>query len=428
MTSWRPAVGDLRTPLLRNAAYLSANEFAGAGLGLAFWILAAFLLDDATVGLGTAIVTVGALAAIVASLGFTVALVRFVPSAGERRGAYVATALEITLAASVATAAVYLALAPLITPALAPALASPADGAVFVLFASGWAVSIVLDAAFVGAGSARPVLARGALAGLVRIALLATLAGAPAGPQVLPLAWGAALWIANGLGAVLARRTAAFGRAAWGVDLGAAREMATFAAANHAATLLAGALGQVLPVLILHRVGTAEVAYFYIAWMVSNLLVLLPAAVQTSVLAEASRAMARAREHVTRGLLWTYVVLGPATALAYVLAPWILGLFGAGYAGATDLLRVLLLSGLLHAFNAAYMTRLRLENRLLPLVGLSATSLAVALAGTVVLLPSHGLAGAGIGVLLGQATYVPFALRGLQDLRRAPPVASPAGD
>src|SRR5439155_22968013 len=74
--AWRE---KLRTPVVRNAVYLILTEAVGAGLGLAFWSVAARLFVDRDLGLGAVLITSATLLAILSTLGFNVSLVRFLP-------------------------------------------------------------------------------------------------------------------------------------------------------------------------------------------------------------------------------------------------------------------------------------------------------------------------------------------------------------
>ena len=420
-------LANLRTPLLQNAFYLTLNDGIGAIFGLAFWILAARILPTQEVGLGIAMIGIGILLSTVASLGFTVALVRFVPGAGTRTGAFVGTGLSLTLGTSIAVSGVFLVGAPYWTPGLAGALATPWQGLLFLGFVTGWTGFVVLDAAFVGVGAAKRVLQRGVFANGLRLALLAAVGVSVGTALAIPAVYGVALWAGILLGVGIALRTRAFGTIRWRVDRTVARDMARYAMGNHAVTLLGATVGLLLPTIVLHELGPDDAAYFYIAWQISNMLNLLPAAIQTSVLAESSRREEKTREHTRTGLLWTYALLLPATAATFGLASVLLAIFQEGYTAATPLLQVLLLNGLVQAFNGAYSTRLRVERRLAPLIALTAGFAAVALGGAYALMPSLGLAGAGLSILAAQIGYAAFAAFGMWDYRHRPRGPVPEG-
>src|SRR5207247_799918 len=60
--------------------YLIASEAVGAGLGLAFWAVAARLFpNDADLGVGAILITGATLLATLSTLGFNFSLIRFLP-------------------------------------------------------------------------------------------------------------------------------------------------------------------------------------------------------------------------------------------------------------------------------------------------------------------------------------------------------------
>jgi len=409
---------DLRSPLMRNAAYLSVNEGIGAVFGLVFWVLAARLLSAGEVGIGTAIIGVGVLLSAIAQFGFPTALIRYAPAAGPRTAAFVDTALLLGLGLSLAVSGVFLAGAALWAPGLAASLATPAQGVLFLGFVAGWTVFVILDAALIGIGAAKRVLQRGAVTNVLKLGLLVPFVLLAGTGLSIPASFGLALWCGTAIGILVVVRTNAFGRMRWRIDRGAAREMARFAAGNQTAVLLASCVALLLPVITLHAIGPEAAAFFYVAWQISNLLNLLPASVQLSVLAEASRDERRMEEHTRTGLLWTYAVLAPAALVGILLAPFLLSAFHESYATAAVLLQLLLVNGLVQAFNGAYTTRLRVERRLAPLIALNAGFVAAAIGGSYALMPRFGLTGVGVAILAAQVGFAGFAVVGLWDYRR----------
>jgi O-antigen/teichoic acid export membrane protein len=100
-----------------------------------------------------------------------------------------------------------------------------------------------------------------------------------------------------------------------------------------------------------------------------------------------------------------YVVLVPSVLLLFVAARPLLAVFGTEYANAgTTALQLLALSGLFAGFNYVADTVLNAKRHMRAYVFVNLVGSACAVAGPVALV-GHGLAGVGLGWLLGQAGY-----------------------
>ena len=100
--------GDLRTPLYKNAIYLMANTILASVLGFLFWIAVARNYAPHEVGLAAAIIPIMGFIAMLSSLGFGQALVRFLPSAKERSRVMINSCLTISGAATVLISLLFL--------------------------------------------------------------------------------------------------------------------------------------------------------------------------------------------------------------------------------------------------------------------------------------------------------------------------------
>ena len=219
------------------------------------------------------------------------------------------------------------------------------------------------------------------------------------------------------MGLALAARTVpAIARLRSSLNRKAVREMVRFALTNHLANV-AGALPPLLlPVLILHLLSARDVAYSYVARVVANLLYLIPVSIHTAVLAESARDEKLAERHARRGILWTYALLLPALGGLLAAAGTALTFFRPEYITALPLLDLLGFASLFLALNVAYITRLRLEQRMAPLLPIYLGTATAVLVGADLLLPLLGLAGIGVAFLITQAGASAFSVLGL--LRR----------
>jgi Na+-driven multidrug efflux pump len=115
----------------------------------------------------------------------------------------------------------------------------------------------------------------------------------------------------------------------------------------------------------------------------------------------------------------TAALVLPAIALVIVLAPTALGFLGADYAAeGTLLLRLLALAAAFRAVNVLFLSLARAHRRVHQIVVVQATTCLLGLGLALVLLEPLGLPGAGLAVLIAQATTALFVAPSLiRDLR-----------
>jgi O-antigen/teichoic acid export membrane protein len=200
------------------------------------------------------------------------------------------------------------------------------------------------------------------------------------------------------------------------------RRLMSFVAGEYVGNICTTATVQVMPLLIVWRLGPAAAAYFSLPWLMLMALTLLLWNVASSVVVEIAGAHVDPHAALRRGLLlWGAVALGALVVCGLAAEP-LLRLAGGQYAAqGADLLRLIGLSMPFTAVVALYRTLMWLDKRVWMLAALQAGLGAAILGVTVVLLPTVGLAAAGWANLgtqvVGAAVMGPLAVR---RLRRGP--------
>ena len=402
LRAWR---GKLRTPVVRNAMYLVSTEAVGALLGLAFWSTAArWFPDDTVLGLAAVLITSATLLAILSTLGSAVAVV---------------------LAVAFGLGAGH------ILPALAILSRDPALLALFVFFTAVWTVSLLFDAAFVGLGQSRFVLLRSLIYNLLKVPLPAALVLVLSQPFALFSAWGVGLLVANVVAAMFlfARVVPAY-RLRPDLDRAGVGSMVRFSFASHATNVLGAVPGLVFPLIVARVLGPPEAGYFYIAWMLANVLFVIPGSIFTSVFAEGSRWRPGLKGNALDGLFLSIAVLVPGVAATFLASPWVLTALKPSFAAAVPLLDVLAASAFFLAINTLYIAVRRVEKRVREVlyVYMGATLGALGLAWP--MMAVAGLAGAGLAFGIAQAGVAAFSLVSLYRegaFRRVPRAAAGTG-
>ncbi len=405
---WQRAGAHLMLAQHRTVGYLLMNTALGAATGLAFWLLLVRVaaLPAADIGVGYAIVSLGATVALVARGGLDTALLRSVPAADPSDGTrllHFSTALAV---------AVVIALCLLLAGAAragAPLPDLSTGGWPLVAAIAALMVVIALqDAWFLAEGRARSSFRRNLAFSGARLALPIPIV-ALAIPLAVPVAWMLALMLAAVVGLGLARHPET--RTGQRIPRRDFLRSAMRNATGSAAEFLPGLL---LVPLVLVIDGPTSAGHFGMAWAIATMLFLAAAAIGRAALADMTRHH-DAPSAVRRASWQTLIVIIPGAAICAALARPILYVFGGAYAAAaTTSLLVLAASAIFVAPSFLYLAVLRARERPTALL-LFPASMIVAL---FILAPMFaarwGLVGVSVAWLV---TNAPFGIYAVWRLR-----------
>ena len=161
------------------------------------------------------------------------------------------------------------------------------------------------------------------------------------------------------------------------VRRGVVGKMLRFSLGNYTAETLRELPGFVLPIIILGvftakfdgDVGKDMAAYFYIAWTIASVVMMISYATGSSLLAEGSADPGRFGSSTVKALRFMLLLLVAAIVIVFVAGRWVLAWFGSGYEeNAFTLLRLLTVSGIPMAINTIYVTQKRIERKMWPVI------------------------------------------------------------
>lgn len=395
--------------LARNSGMMMASTAVNGLLGFVYWGAAARGYSTADVGVATALLSAMTLAALIATLGLGQTIIQRLPRAADTSwSVHVNAVVFAGGVAGAVTGAASVAVLPLLSHDFA-LVTRPAFGCLVVVGTAVLTVANLLDYVFIAQRAAHHVLARSALFGATKLVLLlAPLALAPFGVTTVIVSWiaGAAItsvvtirWLVPRLGH----------RHRWTPRGVAAlmRELAPQLLLNHLISLSAVLVPTLMPALVVARLSATANAYFYIAWLISNILLTVSAAVSGAMLAEGSHDPDSLTAQMRKGArLIAGLLIAPVLLLCLAGQP-LLGLFGQQYAQHSyHPLLLFLLVVAPDAVTNIYITVLRVrgEHRVAALVNVVMSVVTLALAW--VLLPRMGVNGAGLSWAAGQVAGV----------------------
>ena len=397
-----------------NAIALMAATIGANGLGLVFWAVAAHLRPPAVVGQASAAVAALTLLTMIAELNLTNVIVRLLPAAG-RLGTYlVGRAYLVVIFLSLVAGLVYCfsGLGRHVVTGGWPQYLE------FTVMVPVLAVFALEDSALTALRLAPAVAAENISTAIVRIILL---------PVLFVTAMGAVWsWVLPALAAAVIVNALLFGRAlpAHGRVPGTLpprRRLLSFVAGEYAGNICATASVQVMPLIVVWRLGTAAAAYLTLPWLIASGITLVLWNVSASFVVEAAGSHGHPGTLLRRSLLLWGGIVASAMIICVAGARPLIELVGAQYvAEGVPLLRLVGLSAPFTAVIVIYGTLVWLDQRVWLLAGFQAVAGILLLALALALLPRLGLTAVGWAYLGTQAALAvavaPFTVR---HIRRA---------
>ena len=394
-----------RDSLARNSVLIMASTLGSSGLGYLYWMIAARELPRPAIGTATALISAATVVSMVANLGLGHMFIQRLPAAPAATWSRIVSAGLLLGCAATAVAALA---AALVLPRVAGNFAfldDPAGAAALVATAVALTASMLLDYVFVAHRASQGMLWRNlALAGGKLATLLGLTTAGLASPWAVVLAWTLPSLAVTGytLRRSLPRlrpgcRLAGAGLAA---ELQYVRGSLT---GHHLVNLAQAGPSALLPVLVTARLGAADNAHFYMAWMTASVLFMVSPAVASALYAERTNAAGRSAS-LPRAALVVLVVIGVPAAGLFVAGGWILTLFSPAYAaGGATLLKILVLAAIPDAITNLAVAHWRSHAALRRCLRLNLLMAASCLTLTWLWLPTMGIEAAGYAWLAGQS-------------------------
>ena len=397
-----------------NALALMTATIGANGLGLVFWVVAAHLRPPAVVGQASAAVAALTLLSMIAQLNLTNVIVRLLPAAG-RLGTYlVERAYLVVVFLSLVAGLVYCA-SGLGRHVVTGGWAQYAE---FTVAVPVLAVFALEDSALTALRLAPAVAAENITTAIARIVLL---------PVLFETAMGAVWsWVLPALAAAVIVNSLLFGRAlpAHGRVPGTLpprRRLLSFVAGEYAGNICATASVQVMPLIVVWRLGPAAAAYLTLPWLIASGITLVLWNVSASFVVETAGSHGHPGTLLRRSLLLWGGIVAAAMIICVAAARPLIELVGPQYvAEGVPLLRLVGLSAPFTAVIVIYGTLVWLDQRVWLLAGFQAVAGILLLVLALTLLPRLGLIAVGWAYLGTQAALAvavtPFTVR---HIRRA---------
>lgn len=324
-----------KTSLYKNSLFIGASRVLSASIGLIFWQVATRYYDPGMVGTAIALISSLGLVVTFSRLGFDFSIIRFMPH--KNKNAVFSTCLTMTAFSSIIFSIFYLMSIGFISPSIAFIRGYAPIFIVFALFSS---ILLTTGNTFLSFKKGEYYLAQNVLDAL-RI------------PALIPLSvFGAmGIFLSSGISIFLCSLVGGFFifsavKLKYEFSKDFLRETTRLSTTSYISDLLLEIPSLLLPLLILNLLGAEEVAKYYIAIAIGNIILLVPVSVSLSFFVEGSHG-SNMKQEFFKALLLIYALLLPAVVFIYFFGGFILQSFGSVYVQSIDLLRVYAISSFL---------------------------------------------------------------------------------
>jgi len=397
-----------RVPLFGNAYFLILTNLMPSAAGFFFWTLAARLMPAEEVGWGSALISTTALLVSLFGLDLGTGLIRYVPLSIEKSPDRVNTALGIRSILAALAAIAFVIGTPFWSPALVSIRATAVGVSIFVVGNLIMSINELLDHIFVAYRSAKYALIKSAVTGLVRFPALALLILANATHNGLGvyLSTIVSAAIANmiAIGWLLPKAYSPY-RLRLGIVPSLIWDMAHYSVANYVVSFLLQLPNLIIPILVVNTaLGAVGAGVSYVVSMVAWVVLVIPAAMSRSLLAEGAHDAHGLAQHTRRAITFSLLLVSvPVGAIMIGGSTMLRLLFGVVYQQhGSAMLALMSISALPATLFSVYVSLKRVKRQSRELIAVSAMVSVVSVGMGALLVNRWGLSGLGLGLLGGQ--------------------------
>jgi O-antigen/teichoic acid export membrane protein len=408
-------------PMHLNSLSLIVGKMATLSVGFLVWLIAARLFTPAEVGLASGAVSAMMLCVQIALFGAGAAVITLFPRHQDHPADLLDTAISVVAAASLVAGGLFLLLASGIFHELSVVTALPIYTVAFLAMCILGTLGVLFDQIGTVLRRGDQVLVRGALFGVVTLAVLIGLsrAGLGTGSVAILVAWVVGGLLSVGVGFYQLRRSLPTYRFRPRVRRRLATQIVGIGLPNWALTLTERAPGSIMPILVTELLSPEANATWYAVWMMAWVVYVIPIQVGLSLFAEASHRPSDLTWAVRQGLGLSLAIGVVGAMGAAIVGPFMLSFLGNSYVdGGTTPLRILVVAVLPFAFIQAYFSACRSRQRLTEAILTGIVSGLVGVGAAAAAGVTYGLDGMAIAWLVAQLVTGAWAFWRLRSLSK----------
>jgi len=334
--------------------------------GFFFWIISTKIFTPEEIGIGTTLISAMSLISLTSLLGFNSTLIRFLPNSKDRDGE-INTGAILVMSAAALIATLYTILIPYITPKLTIINETLWYSIGFIVMVTLASINSLTDSIFIAYRSAQySLITNGIIVSITKLILPMVFAGIGAYGVFASSGLAASIGMIASI-IFLIRR---FGyKPQFKLNLTILKKVFRYSFTNYIANLLNIAPSLVLPIIIINHLGAPAAGYYYLAFMLINLLYTVSNSVSQSLFAEGSYGVNLLRHLIKRSSFISAVIMVPGALLLAFFGPFVLEFFGKSYsAGGREVIILLAITSPIIAVYTIGSTLLRIRHQMYSLI------------------------------------------------------------
>ena len=385
-------------PLYKNSIFNMASTFILGGLGFVFWIIIARLYKTENVGIATTIISIMTLLSSFTIMGINSSLIRYLPKSANKNE-FINSSFVIVTIATLLSSVIFLLGLQIFSPQLLFLRSNIfyiLSFTTFIIFCS-W--NILVDSIFMAFRAAGNILIKNIIISLLKLVLPFALIAFGAYGIFASTASALALGVLVGM-IILNLKFEI--KLSISINISLIKEHSIYSLANYLVIFISGIPSLVLPVIVLNVLSAKFAAYYYVASMIQNFLLIIPIATDQALLTEGSHNEAELKKHVKKAIATILVILIPATAIIVLFGNILLQFFGKSYAiEAFQFLQLYSVSTIFTSFLLIASAIMNVKHKIKTLVSLNIIAAVLTLCLSCAFI-SGRLVGIGWGWTLGQ--------------------------
>lgn len=357
--------------LFRNSVYLILTTITMGGFGFIFWMIATRIFTPEEIGLGTTLLSAMSLISLLSLAGFNSTLIRFLPNSKNRDGE-INTAFTLVTAATVVACIIYLAFLPYFTPKLFILRSNIYYILGFILISILSSINSLTDSIFVAYRSTQyNLITDGLIISITKLVL-----------PVFFVSFGAygvffSSGIATSIGMIASILILVYKfeyKPKISIDKTVIKKIFEYSSVNYFGSLLSTLPTFVLPIIIINRLGASESGYFFLCFMIINILYTISVSISQSLFAEGSYGDNMLLKLLINSVKILSYTLIPASILLAIIGPFVLSFFGQAYeVGGKNVIIILSLFSPVVAMYNIGTTLLKIRKQMYSIVVINAT-------------------------------------------------------
>ncbi len=383
-------------PLYLNSLSILINSISTAFFGFIFWIIATKLMPASEVGLATAIISIITLIITISNLGMDIGLIRYLPSL-ENKGRLFSTIISSTTIISIILSILFLMFIDILSPKL-HLLKEGILPFVFICYIIIFSISNLQNLALTAIRKAHLSVIQNIFI-IIRIPLIFLIASL--GASGILTTFLITLILSIILGVILLRREHIIYKPE--LDMGYIKSIFNFSLGNYISGIFTAASISIISIIIINNIGIEYNAYYYIAYSISSMMLMIPFAVSTALLVEGSH-NSDMQDNIIKSIKLITLLLLPILAVILLFGDKILLLFSMEYSTQTfEVLKFLAISNVFAAVISVYIAVKKVEKDVRTINIVSITVALLTIIFGYVFLKWYGLVGIGYATIVANA-------------------------